>query len=73
MGRFVPYIAENKKCSKPPTRLLSHMEVSVNGATPQSSSMGFSDFNHEINHPASLGYPHDYGKPHIISQEPWVI
>ena len=22
------------------------------------------DFNPEINHPASLGYPYDHGKPH---------
>ena len=41
-------------------------------------------FGVSMNHPASLGYPHDYGKPQvkpqkadhslvIISQEPWVV
>ena len=41
-----------------------HMEVSINGGTPKSSILvGFS-----IIKPSILGYPHDYGKPHIFYQ-----
>ena len=37
------------------------------GVPPGKSSISNDGIFHEINQPANLGYPHDYGNPHIIT------
>lgn len=43
--------------------LSSHMQVSVNGATPQLSSMGFSEFPWTIQRAWGIPYPHLWNSP----------
>ena len=42
------------------------LEVSYGGTPIHTSSIFDQDLNHEMNHPAIKGYPHDYGKPHMM-------
>jgi len=43
MGRIIPYIMENKKCSKPPTSIYIHINGGVlsHGGTPSSLDGSF--------------------------------
>ena len=47
----------------------SQMEVTWNRGTPSHYPAICLGSFHELKHPASLGYSHDYGNPHILT--PW--